>query len=558
MNRIPVLFACILLFISKAHAQAPAWLWAQSASGNNADESRKVAVSNNGDCFITGSFSSDTIQFGSNTFINQTAPVGTYDVFVAKYNAYGILLWVKTFGGNHEDKSLGVATDNNGNCYITGWFGSDTISFGSTTFYNTGAGWSWDAFVVKLDPSGSVLWAKSFAGTDTDSGTDIEIDVFGNCVVSGYYMSSTIAFDSFTLTSTSSTSFPMFLAKLDTNGNVIWASSAGGTNGVGVVPDALKLDATGNCFIAGHFGCTGLTIGSSNISAGGNTYAFIAKYNANGNGVWATAIDGDIAQDIAMDSAGFLYVTGKFYAATAIFGSTTLYNASNVNEFYLAKYDQSGNPIWARSAAGSSSDSGHSLCINSNASCYVTGVFGPPSITFGSVSLSNAGPQYPDIFVVNYDAAGNVIWAAALGGLGIDEAYGIETNTLGDIYLTGIIGNAPIVFPPADTLTGISKPGDIFIAKSGEGKTGYGELNSEESTVNVFPNPARGIVQFDFSNLKGPAQLEIYNAHGQLSYQSVLLESQTIIDISTFPAGIYFWRMVCEGETVESGKVLFE
>lgn len=550
----------ILITAVSCVAQVPSWLWANSASGNSANESREVAVSNNGDGFITGSFSSDTIHFGSNTFINQTAPAGTYDIFVAKYSAYGYLLWVVTFGGNHDDKSLGIATDDSGNCYITGAFGSDTITFGSTTLYNTGVGWSWDVFVVKLDPSGNVLWARSFAGTDTDSGTDVEIDPSGNCVITGYYMSSSVSFDSYTLTSSSSSSFPMFIAKLDTSGNVIWVRSAAGTGGVGIVPDALKLDQYGNCFLSGHFGCTGLTIGVSVISSGGNTYAFIAKYDSNGNGTWATAIDGDIAQDIALDSSGHIYVTGKFYASTAVFGSTTLYNSSTLNEFFLAKYDLSGNPIWARSAAGASNDSGHSLCIDSNGNCYVTGIFGPPAITFGSITVSNAGPQYFDIFVAGYDTAGNTIWATGLGGLGGDEAYCIETNSFGDIYLTGFIGSQNVIFAPADTLSNEfdTKIGDVFVAKTGEGKTGLPGIISENNFLNIFPNPSSGIIYFESTKLNVNTKLEIFDAQGRLVHGTIVTEPRTIVDLSLFEPGLFCWRIMCNNELLATGKLVTE
>lgn len=547
---------CLLFFAaSYAHAQAPGWMWANAGLGPSIDEAHALTVDGNGNCIIAGSYCSDSIAFASYTFHNaRTNPiVATYDVFVAKYNASGNLLWAMSLGSGEDDKAWGVASDAAGNCYVTGSFASDTITFGTTTFYNTGTGLTLDIFLIKIDPSGNILWAKSYAGSDTESGMDVGVDASGNCLMTGYFYSTTITIGINILNNNSGNS-AMFVTKIDPAGNVLWAESAAGTSN-GVVPIALALDANGNCFVSGEFQCPSLTIGPSTIAAGGYTFAFIAKYNTNGSALWATAIEAESGHDIGTDAAGNCYVTGWYVGPTATFGTTTLYNSSNLSEFYLAKYDQSGNILWAKGAAGVSFDAGHSLCVDNSGNCYVTGTFYPPSILFDTLLLNNSGSS-GDIFVVKFDNTGTAIWATSAGGSGNDQGFGIEMNGMGDLYLTGFFESPSLGFAPADTLASPYFFADVFVAKTGEGKTGIPEMISGNNFVDVFPNPSSGCIYFELNELNLPAKLEIFDAQGRMMHVIILTQSRTLIDLSASEPGIIFWRVVRDDEEMENGKFL--
>ena len=135
---------------------------AKSAEGTYYDYGRSIAVDANGNSYVTGYFYSSTITFGLTTLTNS----GVYsDIFVVKYDSSGNVVWAKNTGGTNEDKGYGIAVDAIGNSYVTGWFSSSTITFGSTTLTNSGSD---DIFVVKYDSSGNVMRAKSAGGTSND------------------------------------------------------------------------------------------------------------------------------------------------------------------------------------------------------------------------------------------------------------------------------------------------------------------------------------------------------------------------------------------------------
>jgi hypothetical protein len=143
-------------------------------------------------------------------------------MFIVKYDPSGNVLWAKSAVGPRFD--IYISTDASGNILVTGEFTSPTITFGATTLTNSG---SYDIFVVKYDPSGNVLWAKSVAGERQDLPAGISADASGNIVVTGNFESSTITFGTTTLTH-SGGYHDMFVAKLSsTTGMEIFSKDAG-------------------------------------------------------------------------------------------------------------------------------------------------------------------------------------------------------------------------------------------------------------------------------------------------------------------------------------------
>ncbi len=245
-----------------------------------------------------GWYSSATITFGSLTLTNPG--VGTGDVFLVKYDASGNALWAKTFGGTDGDVGNAVAVDASGNVYITGWFASSTISFGTSTLTNAGPGN--DVFIVKLNSSGSAIWAKSAGGSSSDRGYGITVDPSGNVFTTGAFMSATINFGTGTLTNASATN-DVFIAKHDSNGNALWANSAGGTNadtGFSIASDSL-----GNAYATGIFASSSINFGTGALtnSTTGTQDIFVVKYNSSGTAVWSSRAGGtmdDAANAIAV------------------------------------------------------------------------------------------------------------------------------------------------------------------------------------------------------------------------------------------------------------------
>jgi len=119
-------------------------LWAKSAGGTSTDYGYSVSSDANGNVFVTGSFTSPTLTFGTTVLTNP----GTYDIFIVKYDGSGNVLWAKSVGGTSNDYSFSVSSDANGNVFATGYFNSPSLAFGTTILTTMGG---WDIFVAKLN-----------------------------------------------------------------------------------------------------------------------------------------------------------------------------------------------------------------------------------------------------------------------------------------------------------------------------------------------------------------------------------------------------------------------
>ncbi len=367
-------------------------------------------------------------------------------------------LWASGVGGLSGEIATGVATDAQGNTYVTGYFGSTSLTIGSTTLTNAG---SIDMLVIKYDPYGNVLWARSGGGTSQDYGVAIAVDGAGNCIVTGYYFSPTISFGIYTFGNSGFAD--IFIVKYDANGNVAWAAPAGGAgNDYGL---GIAMDGSGNSYITGEFESASMTFGSTTLTNTGSDNVFIAKYDANGVVLWAHSASGggvDYANAATTDKFGNCYIVGGFEGPSITFGSTALTNANNgVADIFHVKYDPAGNVVWAKSYGGSGNDAASGVAVDGSGNSYLSGSYDSPTLTIGSTTLHNSGST--DCFVMKTDSSGNPIWAKGPGGSGYDNANAIAIDQAGNAYVAGYFGSPSIVFDSTTLINGGSL--DLLVAK---------------------------------------------------------------------------------------------
>ncbi len=436
MKRIIVLFVFALTTFC-ARAQAPNWLWAAKAGGTGWEAGCSIAVDGSGNSYITGRFGSSSISFGNTTLSN----LGSDDIFIVKYDPQGNVLWAKMAGGTAGDVGNGIAVDGSGNIYITGQYTSSSISFDNIVLTSTGGA---DVFTAKYDPSGNVLWAKSAGGSGGDYGKGIALDGSGNIYVTGEF-SNSISFGSTVVTHP--TGQAGFIVKYDPSGNVAWAKNTGGSSGFGIAADG-----NGNSYVTGWDGLN----------------VFVIRYDAQGNLLWTqngTGSGFQIGRSIAVDGSGNCYVTGFFQSDSISFGGTVL-PSIGLDDVFVVKYDPSGNVLWAKSAGGIGSDDAFGIAVDGSGNCYVTGRFSNPGISFGGTTLSNAGNQ--DIFIAKYGPSGNLYWAKGVGGPGEDWGNAVAADGSGNCYLTGYFRSNSISF--GNTILANSNAGqEMFAAKIDSG-----------------------------------------------------------------------------------------
>ncbi|MEO5569451.1 MAG: T9SS type A sorting domain-containing protein [Bacteroidia bacterium] len=526
-------FLCgtILLFNSMAtFAQSPSWLWAESAGGINDDAGYSIAVNVNGNCYVTGYFRSNTITFGSTTLTNSN----NGSLFVVKYDPLGNVLWAKQAENGY---GFSIAVDTNGYSYVTGAFEGTSIVFGSTTLLNTSISLN-DIFIVKYDPSGNVVWAKSASGNNIENASSISVNPAGNSYITGNFVSDSITFDNITLINGNPGYDLIFITKYDASGNVVWAKSPVGTDNAAY---SIKTDVSGNSYLTGYFRNAPITFGSFTLLPVGSFDIFLVKYDSSGNVLWANRAAGtslDFGLGVTVDANGNSYMTGSFISPTLDFGSTALTFTGGVGgDAFIAKYDVSGNVLWAKSAVGLSDDHGYAITADANGNCYVTGSFLSTTITFGSITLTNGGNT--DIFIAKYDSLGNAVWAKSAGGNNADVGYGIITDVNENLHITGIYRSPSITFGTS-TLTNADNSGlttDIFVAKLDSFiTTGIAEENNSFNEINLFPNPGNGKINITSSDII--EEIKITNPLGQIIYRANPNEKDISVHIDN--DGIYF------------------
>lgn len=545
------------LFTLNVAAQTPSWEWVKSAGDSLLDVGYSVATDASGNCYVAGGFSSDTIIFGNTQLYNlANNMLGNFmDMFLVKYDPNGNVLWAKSAGGIQPDVAYSVTVDVNGGVLVVGYFNDLTITFGSTTLSNA------DIFIVKYDASGNVLWAKSPTGYSGGTATSVSTDAQGNCYVGGKFTTPTLTFGSTTLTNSGNSTTDAFLAKYDSNGNVLWAVSGGGVDDESI--DAVVTDLAGNTYAAGKYFSGAIAFGSTTLNNTSFNFCdlFLVKYDASGNLLWAKKAGGlynDQATSVCLDGAGNCYLAGNFASSTLTIGSSTLTNAGS-DDALLAKYDSNGNVLWAKAVGGSASDGANSVAVHGSGNVYVTGFFSSSPLTFGPSTVTNTG-LLSDILLLQFDPLGNPLWAKSAKGIDRDAAQAVTVDASGNVFVTGYFESATCAFS-SDTLFNAAsggKDGDFFIGKIGKGVEGIFSETADNNT-SIFPNPSSGIFHFEMNGEKNlPAEIEIYNAFGQLILQTETQNSEVNIDLSEKAKGIYFYRVSNEAGILGTGKMVLE
>jgi len=175
--------------------------WVEKATSTGSVLGTDIAVDRSGNSIVTGWY------YGLADFGATNLTSANRDMFIAKYNASGNILWVKQAGGASDDMGRGIVTDNSGNSYVTGSF-SNQANFGNiaiTSFGNS------DIFITKYNPAGNVLWVKNAGGAYGDGGFGIDIDDSDNIIITGSF-NLTAYFGTTSLTSAGESD--IFVAKL--------------------------------------------------------------------------------------------------------------------------------------------------------------------------------------------------------------------------------------------------------------------------------------------------------------------------------------------------------
>ena len=401
------------IFVSKLDASGNL-VWAKALGGTGADQAFGIAVDDSGNVYTAGSFEG-TADFDPGVDVFDLTSAGGRDIFVSKLDPSGNLLWAIAMGDVGGDEASGIAVDDSGNVYTTGSF-EGTVDFdpGTGVLDLTSAG-GLDVFVSKLDASGIFVWARAMGGTGVDQASGIALDASGNVHTTGSF-EGTADFNPganvFNLTGVSGN---LFVSKLDSSGNFLWAKAMGGTGSDQALD--IALDASGNVHTVGYFQDTAdfdPGAGIFNLETMGGRDAFISKLDALGNFLWAMALGGagsDEGSGIAVDASGNVYTTGSFEGMADFDPSlgTLDLTSAGLLDIFVSKLDSSGTLVWARAMGGTGSDKASVIAADSSDKIYTAGSFeGVADFDPGADLLNLTSAGLTDIFVSKLSRAGSL------------------------------------------------------------------------------------------------------------------------------------------------------
>ncbi|GAA0875841.1 hypothetical protein GCM10009118_22500 [Wandonia haliotis] len=547
-----LLISMVLLgFYTNILTQEPAWNWATGTSiGGYEEIGNSIAVDDVGNVFVAGEFTSSSFTLGTITLTRNSANLA--DMFIAKYDNEGNILWAKNFGGSvNGTKPNSITVDATGNLYVGGWFDADTLRIENFALPNANL-YQYDMFWAKFDPDGNAIWAKRAGGIKSEKLNGIALDDNGYLYFTGEYGSD------FTLGNTDLVSngfSDVFIAKGDSDGNIIWVRDAGETDLE--IGHAISVDAAGNSIVTGVFRGATLQLGGITLTNSGSTDLFVAKYDTNGNVIWAKGAGGneyETANSLHTDAAGNVYVTGSFSSSSVSFGAITL-NQYYSDDMFLAKYDANGNVLWAKSVGGNGMDRGESVNVDSQGNAYVTGWYSSSSLSFGSTTLINGGGR--NIFTSKWDANGNVLWVKSPFGNNYHTTRSAALDVNGNIHLTGVFNCATLSFG-ATTLTnaGVQNSGDLFVAKLGNATLGIPDAK-EQGLFSVYPNPFSFSTTLKYGDGFNGMTLSLYTIEGRLVKQLGNISGTTYtLSGDNLQKGMYCIRLSKENKMIAEEKLI--
>jgi Beta-propeller repeat len=462
--------------------------------GNGEDRGTGIAVDGAGNAYVTGATSSSNFPT-----MNPLQPafegVG-YDAFVAKINPMGSgLVYSTYFGGSGLDVAQGIAVDSEGNAYVTGITQSTDFPTMNPVQPAYGGG-DQDAFVAKINPTGSALVYSTYLGGDeNDLGYAIAVDSARNAYVTG---------------ATSSTNFPTmnplqpaygggdddaFVTKINESGSALAYSTYLGGSGSDVA-QGIAVDRAFNAYVTGGTSSTGFPTMNPVQPAygGGDDDAFVTKINPAGSAlIYSTFLGGsgsDESQGVAVDRAGNAYVTGS--TSSNNFPTTNPLQAAfgGEDDAFVTKIDPTGSPlIYSTYLGGNGSDVAQGVAVDSAGNAYVTGSTNSTNFPTVNPLQSAIGGSGQNAFVTELNPTGSALaYSTYFGGSGNagDGGTGIAVDTAGNAYVTGATSSAnfPRMNPLQPAFGG--GDGDAFVAKFGAASTGT-DFSLSTATGNNCP-----------------------------------------------------------------------
>lgn len=495
----------VIVFAFQLHAQTPEIVWQNNFGGSNDDFGHSFFKTDDGGIILAGTTKSNDG--------NVTGNHGGYDCWIIKLDMNYNVEWQKCYGGSDNDYSFSIVqTSDNGYVFTGGSSSSD----GDLT-YNYGGS---DIWVVKLNPTGVIVWQKSVGGPFEDIGWNVIETTTGDIVVAGKFQNPGNLDDD-----------KAQIIKLSSTGEMQWEKYFGGslwenakhiiqTNDGGFVFVGEAYSNDGD--LTGNYGCSD---------------CWIVKLTTQGNIEWQKNLGGshfDYAECVIENCDGSYTMSGH-----------TQSNDFNVTgnhgelDAWIVKLSSTGELIWQKCYGGSEYEQAKSIIRKSNSGYIFSG---STNSNDGDVSglLGSS-----DFWIVETDTTGEIVWQQCLGGSQEDYSFQIENAGFNQYLLIGVSASTDFY------VTGNNGGRDYWVIKI-DTEVGIVESSNSNETF-IYPNPSNGFITIQS---KAKLVVEIRNILGEKILFNEI-HGKGFLDLSSHPKGVYVIHLTDQSnKTVDTKKIL--
>ncbi|HEX9744178.1 MAG TPA: hypothetical protein VGB30_02020 [bacterium] len=430
--------------------------WVNTYGAGQQDYVRGTAFDqDNNTLYITGQFI-DTVDFDPTENFDERSAAGNSDAFIQKLDENGNVIWTRTWGGQWWDSGESVALDQGGNIYVAGFY-IGPADFDPTDEVEEHEGYGdWDSFIVKYNPNGELIWARTWGASIWDKALDVAVSSDG-VYAAGFFRGTGDLDPGPDIDNHEANPGASYLTKLDLDGNYLWSRLWAGDGEYDDVAYGVTSTNDNQVYVTGVFdGTVDLDTGAGTDShTTPNLYndVYISKFDGDGVFQWGAAWGGDY------DDWGYaiaciynaVYVTGD-YGVTVDFDpgpDVNEFTAEGERDVFLSKFNPDGEYQWTKSwggdaIVGNDNDIGYGLGINiEDGHVYVAGIF-YGSVDFDpgeSVFLQESNGQ-ADFFLNVLDSDGNYLWSSTFGGPMDDYGWCVAADLFGNAYTGGAFADS--------------------------------------------------------------------------------------------------------------------
>jgi len=483
----PFIFLLASVFLIPTFSLAQDLIWQSNQGGVFNENGYSALQTSDGNYLVLG----NTYSYGA----------GGFDIYLLKISLTGDTIWTKTIGGIETDYGYCMETASGGGYIITG----------STRSYGNGKK---DVYVIRLDSAGTVIWSRTFGGSEDDEGRSIRRTGDHGYIICG------------TTNSFGAGYSDIYLIKIDSIGSIQWTKTYGGSGGESGYSVRQTLDG-------GY-----IAVGATGSFGSGYSSIYAVRINGSGDSLWANAYGGNMADlaysvEIANDQ-GYLLI-----GATSSFGA-------GFTDACLIKTDPGGTVQWQKTYGGTGDDKAFGLCKSLDGGYLLIGT----TDSYGAGKL--------DIYLVKTTPAGDTVWTETYGGLNSDYGRMVFQDQTNDIIVVG----ESYSFSAGGT--------DIYMAKIGSASTPVLEEDSDNlpngySLAQNYPNPFNSSTAIEYALPQhSSVRLTVFNILGQLIKEYRFENQRAGVHIFKWdgrdesgfnvPSGIYFYRIEA-GNFIESKKM---